>query len=368
MDREKIIIKTSIKGILANILLAAFKAVIGIISNSIAIVLDAVNNLTDVLSSVITIIGTKIAGKLPDKEHPFGHGRVEYLSAMVIAIIILYAGFTSLIESVKKIVDPVTPDYTIVSIGIIIVAVIVKIVLGLYVRSVGEKVNSDSLINSGKDALLDAVISTSTVVAAVIFIFLHISIEAWLALVISVVIIKAGIDMLKETLSQILGERVDRDLAISIKNTINSFENVFGAYDLVLNDYGPDIYLGSIHIEVPDTMTAAEIDELTRKISKDVYEKHSVIMAAIGIYSVNTQNKKVIEIREKINKIVYSYPTVIQMHGFYINEKDNTIHFDVIIDFSDKERVETFKKIQDQIQNEFPEYQLNITLDYDISD
>ena len=368
MDREKIIIKTSIKGIIANVLLAIFKAVVGLISNSIAIVLDAVNNLSDALSSVITIVGTKIAGKGPDKEHPYGHGRVEYLSAMIISVIVLYAGFTSFIESGKKILNPEKPDYTAVSLGIIIVAVIVKIVLGLYVKKVGEKVNSESLIDSGKDALMDSIISFSTIVAAVIFITLNISLEAWLGLVISAIIVKSGIEMLKSTLSQILGKRIDRDLAIAIKNTVNSNDNVYGAFDLILNDYGPDIYLGSIHIEVPDTMNASEIDELTRKISKEVYKKHNVIMTAIGIYSINTQNKEVIEIRENISKIVHSYETVIQMHGFYINEKDKTINFDVIIDFSDKERDQTFKKICERIKKEYPEYKIDVTLDFDISD
>ena len=368
MDREKIIIKTSIKGIIANILLAVFKAIVGFISNSIAIVLDAVNNLSDALSSVITIVGTKLAGKAPDKEHPYGHGRVEYLSAMIISIIVLYAGFTSFIESGKKIIHPEKPDYTAASIGIIIVAVVVKIVLGLYVKKVGEKVNSESLVDSGKDALMDSIISFSTVVAAVIFIVSKVSLEAWLGLIISSVIVKSGIEMLKSTLSQILGRRINRDLAIAIKNTVNSFDNVYGAFDLVLNDYGPDIYLGSIHIEVPDTMTACEIDDLTRKISKDVYKKHSVIMTAIGIYSINTQNEEIIEIREKISKIVHSYETVIQMHGFYINESDKTISFDIIIDFSDKEREKTFKNIYNKVKKEYPDYKLNITLDFDISD
>ncbi len=368
MNREKVIVRTSLIGIIANIFLAFFKAFIGLISNSIAIVLDAVNNLSDVLSSVITIVGTKLAGKSPDKEHPYGHGRAEYLTSMVISLIILYAGFAAFIEAGKKIIHPVTPDYNIVSILIIIVAVIVKIALGLYVDKIGFKVNSSSLKNSAKDALLDAVISFSTVVAAMIFVTFHISLEAWLALIISIVIFKSGIEMLKNTLDQILGRRVDRDLSIAIKNTVNSYDDIFGAYDLNLSDYGPDIYVGSINIEIPDTMTASEIDKLTRQISKKVYEKHNVILSAIGIYSVNTQDKNAIKMREKINKIIHKYPTVLQIHGFYINQKEKEISFDIIIDFSDRKREETLKNLHDKIQKEYPDYKINITLDFDISD
>ncbi len=368
MNREKIIVRTSLIGIIANVFLAAFKAVIGIISNSIAIVLDAVNNLSDVLSSVITIVGTKLAGKSPDKEHPYGHGRAEYLTSMVIALIILYAGFTAFMEAGKKIINPITPDYSIVSILIIVVAVVVKIVLGLYVDKVGYKVNSQSLKNSAKDAILDAVISFSTVIAAMIFLTLHISLEAWLGLIISLIIFKSGIEMLKHTLDQILGRRVDRDLSIAIKDTVNSNENIYGAYDLNLNDYGPDIYVGSINVEVPDTMTASEIDKLTRQISKKVYEKHNVILSAIGVYSVNTQDKSAIKMRDKINKIIKKYPTVLQIHGFYINQKEKEINFDIIIDFSDKNREETLKNLREKIEKDYPDYKINITLDFDVSD
>ena len=149
-------------------------------TNSIAIVLDAVNNISDAGSSLITIVGTKLAGKEPDKKHPFGYGRIEYLSAMVISVIVLYAGITSFVESVKQIIDPEEPDYNTVSLIIVAVAVGVKILLGRFVKGVGIKVNSDSLINSGEDATLDSIISTSTLVAAGIFIIFHISLEAWL--------------------------------------------------------------------------------------------------------------------------------------------------------------------------------------------
>ena len=254
MNREKIIIRTSIIGILANIFLSAFKAFVGIITNSIAIIMDSVNNLSDALSSVITIVGTKLAGKPADKKHPFGHGRVEYLTALVIAVIILYAGLTACIESIKKIINPVTPEYNTASIVIISVAVIVKIVLGLYVKGSGKKVNSDSLIASGQDALMDSIISASTIIAAAVFLIWNVSLEAYLGVLISFAIIKAGIETLRETISKILGERVDSHLSKDIKRTIISCDKeILGAYDLVLNNYGPDMHVGSAHIEVPDT-------------------------------------------------------------------------------------------------------------------
>ena len=266
-SREKIIVRTSIIGIIANVFLAAFKAVVGLMTNSIAIVLDAVNNISDAGSSIITIIGTKLAGREPDKKHPFGYGRIEYLSAMIISAIVLYAGITSFVESVKQIIHPETPEYNAVSLIIVGVAVVVKILLGRYVKSVGEKVKSDSLINSGEDATLDSVISASTLVAAVIFMVFHVSLEAWLGAIISLVIIKSGIEMLRDTISQILGERNDAELAKAIRATVLSFPDVQGAYDLVLNNYGPDTWNGSIHVEVPDTYSAGQLDQLIRELT-----------------------------------------------------------------------------------------------------
>lgn len=367
-DRGKIIIKTSIIGIAANVFLAAFKAVIGIMSNSIAIVLDAVNNLSDAVSSVITIIGTSLSRKQPDKKHPLGHGRIEYLTATVISIIVFYAGVTSFVESVKKIITPETPDYSPVTLVIIAVGVLVKIVLGRYVKNVGEKVNSDSLIASGSDATLDAVISASTLVAAIIFIFSGISLEAWLGAVISVIIMKAGFEMLRDTVSQILGERVDSTLSKSIKMTISSFPEVRGAYDLVLHSYGPDTYMGSVHIEVLDTMTARDLDKLMRDITHKVYSEHNVIMEGISIYSVNTRDDKYQAMLIRCREIVMSHEHVLQMHGFYADEAAKTINFDVIIDFAAQDRKKVFEDIISSIQTEYPDYKIDLTMDADISD
>ena len=324
-SREKTVVRTSIIGIIANVFLAGFKAFVGLMTNSIAIILDAVNNISDAGSSIITIVGTKLAGREPDKKHPFGYGRIEYLSAMIISVIVLYAGITSFVESVKLIINPELPDYNTISLVIVAVAVVVKILLGRYVKSVGVKVKSDSLINSGEDATLDSIISASTLVAAGVFLIFHISLEAWLGAVISVVIVKSGIEMLRETISHILGKRNDSELAMGIQKTVLSFPDVQGAYDLVLNNYGPDTWNGSIHIEVPDTYSADRLDQLIREITMKVLCEHHVILTAIGVYSVNTKDEESIRARERVREIVFSHEHVRQMHGFYLLKEQKTM-------------------------------------------
>ncbi|MCR5831506.1 MAG: cation diffusion facilitator family transporter [Lachnospiraceae bacterium] len=367
-DRNVIIIRTSIIGIIANVLLAAFKAVIGLTANSIAIVMDAVNNISDAASSVITIIGTKLAGREPDRKHPFGYGRIEYLSAMIISLLVLYAGITAFVESVKMIINPETPDYSVVSLVIVGVAVLVKIVLGINVKKVGNSVNSDSLVNSGDDAVLDSVISATTLAAAAVYLIFNISLEAWLGAVIAIVIIKAGFDMLKDTLSKILGERVDAQLARDIKETVSGFDEVNGVYDLVMHNYGPDSYNGSLHIEVPDTISADALDKLLRKIQVKVYQEHKVILTAIGVYSYNTHDPSAVAAREKVTKLVASVPNVIQMHGFYIDQEEKTIRFDIVVSFDAKDRSEVYREVCEKVQKEYPDHTLQIAMDTDFSE
>lgn len=367
-SRNAVIIRTSIIGILANVFLAAFKAVVGFASNSIAIVMDAVNNVSDAASSVITIVGTKLAGKEPDRKHPFGYGRIEYLSAMVISILVLYAGITAFVESVKKIINPDTPDYSTVTLIIVAVAVVVKIILGRYVKGVGKKVNSDSLVNSGEDATLDSIISASTLVAAAIYLIFHISLEAWLGAIIALVIIKSGVGMLRETLSQILGERADAELARDIKATVISYPEVSGAYDLVLHNYGPDSYNGSIHVEVPDTLSADDLDKLIRKISVDVYQKHDVILTAIGVYSVNTKDPEAVEARDKVTEIVMSHEHILQIHGFYFDKPGKMIRFDIVVSFDAPDRRQVYREVCEAVQEAYPDYTLQVAMDTDFSE
>lgn len=366
-DRNQLIIRTSVIGILANVFLASFKAAVGVLSNSIAVILDAVNNLSDALSSVITIIGTKLAGKAPDKKHPLGYGRIEYLSAAVVAALVLYAGITSLIESVKKIINPETPDYNTVSLIIIASAVVVKLILGHYVKKQGEKVKSGALIASGEDARFDAVISASVLASAIIYLTSGISLEAYVGVIISAVIIKAGIDMMMDTVNDILGQRADVDVSRKIKRVITSEPEIRGAYDLILHNYGPDKNYGSVHIELPDTMTVDQVDELTRRVEEKVYKETGVILTGVGVYSYNTKSDEVTAIRNKVQKMVLSHDFVLQMHGFYLDIENKSLRFDVVLSFEAVPR-EAVATLTEEVHGAFPDYTIEITPDRDISD
>lgn len=368
MDRQKIIVRTSVIGILANVFLAGFKAVVGLISNSISVVLDAINNLSDALSSVITIIGAKLSAKPADKKHPLGYGRVEYLSAVIIAVIVLYAGISSAIESVKKIIDPELPDYSPAALIIIGVAVLVKIFLGTFVIRSGRKVNSDSLVASGKDALMDSIISASVLVAAIIYLIWGVSLEAYLGVIISIFIIKSGFEILRETVSRILGERIDSELSKDIKRELATYPGVRGAYDLILHAYGPDRLVGSVHIEVDDTLTAPDLDALERKMAADIYTKFGVTLTGISIYSVNLSDPETAALYSAVYDEVYSHDHVLQMHGFSLDKSSATVIFDLIISFDVKDRKALYDEIVANLREQHSEYTFYVTLDSDISD
>ncbi len=364
-SRETTIVRTSIIGILVNVLLAAFKAAIGLITHSIAVTLDAVNNLSDALSSVITIVGTKLAGKLPDKKHPLGYGRIEYLSAMIVSALVLYAGITSLVESIKSIISPEKPDYSVVSLIIVGSAVVAKLLLGTYVKRTGKRVNSASLEASGSDAMFDSIISASVLLCALIYIAFGLSLEAYAGVIISIVIIRSGVEMLCDTLDDILGKRYDPEELQAIKNTIAEDPDVCGVYDLILHAYGPDRNVGSVHVEVRDEMTATEIDKMERRISKNVYEKHKLPLTSISIYAMNTSTEETKAIRAKVNEIVMGFEGVLQTHGFRADPEERTITMDIILDFDVKDRKAVFENIRAALQKAFPDYTLQLTLDID---
>ncbi len=365
--REKTIVRTSVIGIVTNLLLVGFKAFVGLVSNSIAIILDAVNNLSDALSSVVTIIGAKLGAKQPDKKHPLGYGRIEYLSSMIVAALVLYAGITSLVESIKKIFHPEAADYGTVTLVIISVAIVVKLLLGLYVKKQGKKVNSGALAASGSDAMFDAILSASVLASAIVYLVWGVSLEAYVGVIIAGFIIKAGIEMMIETLNDIIGKREDAEITKELKQIICEEEAVLGAYDVTLFNYGPNKNYGSVHVELPDTLTVDEVDRITRRIQTNVFHKTGVILTGIGVYSYNTSNDEAAQMRNRIQQTVLSHEWALQMHGFYADTEQKTLRFDVVMSF-DVDRKEALETLYQEIRGLYPDYEILIVPDVDIAD
>ena len=367
MDRSSQIIRTSWIGIITNVLLASFKAVVGIVASSVAIVMDAVNNLSDALSSVITIVGTKLSQRPADRKHPFGFGRIEYFSAIIIAVIVLSAGITSLIESVKKIFDPTEPSYTTTTLIVIVVAIVVKLVLGQYVKKKGEQLKSDALIASGSDALFDAIITLATLVSAGVMLLWGVSLDGILGALISIVIIKAGIEMLASPVNELLGTSISAELTNQIKKEVSDFDGVLGVFDLILHNYGPDVKIGSLHINVYDTMSAYDIHGLTRRISIQMMERHGIILT-IGVYAVATGENRRAELQSKVMQSLAAHNEIVQVHGFYYSEKDNMLSVDVVPDISVHDDATFISQLTNEIQPLVPDMKVVIIIDHNYSE
>ena len=365
MDRSKQIIRTSVVGIVTNAFLAGFKALVGLLAHSVAIVLDAVNNLSDALSSVITIIGTKLSIKPADKKHPFGHGRVEYFTAIIISVIVLTTGVTSLVESVKKIIDPVEPEYSTVTLIVIIAAIITKVILGLYVRKQGKKLGSDALIASGSDAIFDAVITVATLISAGVMLIWNFSLDGYLGVLISIVIIKAGFEMISSPINQLLGAQASPELVSQIKTEVAQMDGVQGVFDLILHSYGPNLWIGSLHIGVPDTMTAHEIHVISRKISEMMLERHGIVMT-VGIYSNATGDSKYAQLQRDVIQILSHQEHVTQVHGFYCD--DEHVSVDVVIDYSVADDQALIRHLSEQLTPVLAGRQVSIIIDHNYSD
>ena len=362
--RQRIIIRTSIIGIVTNLVLVAFKMTVGLIAASNAIVLDAVNNLTDVFSSVVTIVGTKLAARRPDREHPYGHGRYEYLAALVVGAIIFSVGAFALVESIPKVFHPELADYSLASIIVISAAVLVKIFLGLYVKSVGRAQDSASLLASGLDAMFDAVLSFSTLIGIFSTMFFQVSLDGILGVIISLFIIKTSLEILSNSVLDIIGGRSDPRLSRKLHTFVCSFPEVSGAYDLILHDYGPGAYMGSIHIQVPDRLTAKDIHRLTSEISQGALSRYNITLT-VGIYAENSQTKTHQAMRRHLEEIIEHYPVVLQSHGFYVDDQQKLVTFDLVIDYFYREKLKLKNRIVREFRRAYPEYRCRVTLDLD---
>ena len=365
--REQKIVKVGIVGIFMNVTLVVIKGTIGLLSGSIAILLDALNNLTDILSALVTVIGAKLASRAPDKNHPYGHGRLEDVSAFLVGLIILAAGVGAVVEAAPKILNSTPADYSPLSLIFIALAVVTKFVFSRYAEKAGKTLDSSSLVATGADAFFDSLLSLSTLVAALVSLFFSIHIEGFVGVIIGAFIIKTSIEILSETIKSLVGLRASGELTQKIKQTIRRFPEVDGVYDLMIHNYGPVELFGSVHIQVEDKMTAKEIHRLTRDISLKVYEKYGVILT-VGIYAKNTSLKEFSNIRTALDRFMKSHPEVLQVHGFYADKSTKTVAFDLVLDFSCQNKEKLRDTLVSDLSKNYPGYKYQVTLDLDASD
>lgn len=366
-SRNKTIIRTGVIGILANVLLVAGKMTVGLLAGSIAIVLDAINNLSDALSSIITIAGVKLAEKPADKEHPLGHGRIEHISAMIVSGLVVAVGLKSLWDSAWKIIEPQTPNYSHLTIAVIAASVAVKLLLGTYTKKKGEETDSQSLIASGADAMFDAVIALGTLASVLVMMFLDVNIDAYVALIISAVIIKAGVEMLGEVFDSILGKRVSAELSRAIKGDVAAFPHVLGAYDLYLDSYGPEKLVGAVHVELEEGITLKEADLLMRRIGECIHEKYGIILT-VGLYAIPTPESEERTLYNNVRDEVKAQDGVLGVHGLRIDHELKTVYLDAVRDFRHANSAKWTEDIHQSIGRQLPGYTVRLNPDIDYSD
>ena len=366
VKREKAIIGTSVVGIGGNVLLVVGKIIVGVFARSISIITDAVNNLTDALSSIVTIIGTKVANKRPDKKHPYGHGRVEFITSAVIAMIIFIAGALAIYESITSLVNHDVPEYSLYSFIILSIAIVVKVFLGIFFKIRGKKLNSDVLKASGIDALLDVILTTGTLVGAIVSYTAGVHLEGYIGIAIGLFILKTAIDVFRESASKMIGERTDKEFVENMTKDILETPGVYGVYDLIVNNYGIDRNIASVHVEVEDSMTAKDIQRLERSIAYLCYEKYHTIMT-VGVYAKHEETEESRRVKGIIDEVVTDFPEVIQTHGFYIDEETKTVNFDMIVTLDVTDERKIYKQVHEKLHERLPEYHVHIVLDRDFS-
>lgn len=368
MDREKQIVHASTMNVIGNVVLAVAKGAAGIATGSVAIVLDAVNSLIDGLGSVIAIIGTKLAGRDADHDHPFGFGRMEYLTSIVIAALILSAGISSFIEAVRSIIHPTTPSYGVVPLAVVFVSALVKFGLGAYLLRTGKRLDSGSLVGSGTDSFMDGGVSLATFAAGVIYLATGLQIESLLAAGIAILIIKSGAELLLSTVSKLVGERVSPEVAAKVQEEVLSVDGVSDASGLVLLDFGPDQVVGTIHVTVDGQMTVSEFDSVARKVRSRVEEDCGITLAGITPYPESFNSEDIRELRAKVGRIAFESGRVVELRGFYADSQTHTVRFDAVADFGSGDIEQLRTQIVKTCKTECPGWDFEVRVLWHVGD
>ncbi|EPS48307.1 cation efflux family protein [Clostridium botulinum A1 str. CFSAN002368] len=327
----------SIIGILTNIFLFIIKISVGLISQSIAVTADAFNNLSDAASSIITFLGFKLASKPADKEHPFGHGRIEYISGLIVSFIVLLVGFEFIKSSFDRIKNPSIVKFQWIPFLLILFSIVIKLWLSRFNKYIGVTINSGALKASSLDALSDVVTSSSVALSLLLAKWVSFPIDGYFGILVSLFIIYSGISLIKETLDPLLGEAPDKELVSEIIEMVMSYELIMGVHDLIVHNYGPGRCMASIHAEVPSNESIVKIHEVIDKAENEISKKLDLLLV-IHMDPINVDNKEVAYTRKEVVKILEGFTIIKSMHDFRMVGEDEykNLIFDIVIDHSFK--------------------------------
>lgn len=361
-----------IVGIITNLLLFLIKLFIGIISSSISILADAFNNFFDSTSSIITIIGFKLASKPADKEHPFGHGRIEYISALVVSFIVMLFGLEFLKTSFEKIFNSTHINFDTISFIFLIFSIIIKIWLSKFNFTLGDKINSSALKASALDAKGDVLISSCVVISFLSSNFTSLPIDAYVGIVVSLGILYSGFNLTKETISPLLGEAPSKELVDSIINELLNYDNIIGVHDLIIHNYGAGKCLASVHIEIPENLGVIAMHEIADEAERNIFNKLNIHLV-IHTDPVCTNNKSIEKTKKELENILFKNNSITSMHDFRVvgeHQKKNLI-FDIVVKSSEiknkTEEKELINWINNEIKKTHPLYNCIITIDKDFN-
>ena len=329
----------SVVGIFCNVLLFSVKLTIGLILSSLAVTADAFNNLSDAASSIISFIGVKMAGKPADAEHPFGHGRIEYIAALIVSFLVIEVGFTFFKSSISKILHPEEISFDLVPFVILILSILVKLWMAFFNNKLGKRIDSKVMLATAADSLGDVITTSATVLSIIICHFTSINVDAIAGLIVSAIVIWSGISIAKDTLEPLIGERVPAELYQKITDIVESYDGIVGTHDLIVHNYGPNRSMATIHAEVPNDINIDVSHEIIDKIERDV-KKDLNILLVIHMDPVEMRNEEVLSLREKTSRIVHALDPELNFHDFRVlkeNEQRNLI-FDLVIPDSYSEK------------------------------
>ena len=361
-SREGVVTATSMLGIIVNLLIAGIKVAIGLLSSSIAVLSEGVNNAADAATSILTLVGTKLAGRKPTKEHPFGYGRIEYLTSLVIAVLIIVTGFELFTSSIDLIFHPAELDLSYLSLGIVAVSAVVKYILGAYTIRTGNRVDSSSLVAVGTECRNDAFISVVTILSSLAFILFNVSVDAYAGIFISIIVLKAGYEIISDTVSDLLGSKADKELADQLYKEIRSCDMVISAADMMLHNYGPDAYSGSVNIEIDHSKTVEEVYAVIHEMQLRIMEQYHVTMV-FGIYAVDNNSEESRSLRREIAEFVRNYDHVISYHALFISHKQKRIYCDLIVDYDLADWKALDAEFETFMHAHYPDYQIMLTIE-----